>query len=74
MISNIGWAMGAGAASILSMFLVGIIVGIAFYAVLLIVALIMFAILGLGGMAAGDMMSPKTPWPVWGSARSGCSR
>ncbi len=58
-ISNIGWAMGAGAASILSMFLVGIIVGIAFYAVLLIVALIMFAILGLGGMAAGDMMSPN---------------
>lgn len=57
-ISNIGWAMGAGAASILSMFLVGIIVGIAFYAVLLIVALIMFAILGLGGMAAGDMFSP----------------
>ncbi len=57
-VRNIGWAMGAGAASILSMIVVGIIVGIAFYAVLLIVALILFAIFGLGGMAAGDMFSP----------------
>lgn len=58
-VSNIGWAMGAGAASILSMFIVGIIVGIAFYAVILVIALVMVAIFGLGGMAAGDMMSPN---------------
>lgn len=55
---NIGWAMGAGLASIVAMLVVGLVIGIGFYAVLFVVALLLFALFGVGSLAGLDVLSP----------------
>lgn len=53
-LSNLGWALGASAMSLLAMIAITIIL----YVVLAVVMLLVFAVLGLGGGLAGGLASP----------------
>lgn len=53
-LSNLGWALGASALSLLAMIVITIIL----YVVLAVVMLVIFAILGVGGGLAGGFASP----------------
>lgn len=53
-LSNLGWALGASAMSLLAMIAISIIL----YVALTVVMLVIFAILGLGGGLAGGLASP----------------
>jgi hypothetical protein len=53
--TNIGWAMGAAATSMLAMLVIGMAVTIALYLVILVIGLIVVAVLGIGGGLSADI-------------------